>query len=123
MPAVIKDHKHSFHHAFSGLAYAFKNHSNLKIHLSVALIALILGFWLQLRPGDWIFLIFTILLVIVCELINTSLEALGDAVTLEYSEPIKKAKDISAGMVLVSAIGSVIIGCLIFIPYIQHSIF
>ncbi len=49
---------------------------------------------------------------------NTSIEEMVDLITTEHRRQAEIAKDVAAGMVLVSSIGSVIVGILIFTPHI-----
>ena len=51
---------------------------------------------------------------------NTAVEAVVDLVTEEKKPLAKIAKDTAAGAVLFSAIVSVIIGCIIFVPYLME---
>jgi diacylglycerol kinase len=67
---------------------------------------------------EWLILIFTINMVVVAEMLNTSIEAMVDLISLERRTDAKIAKDVAAGMVLVSASFSVIIALLIFLPKI-----
>ncbi|HAM96353.1 TPA: hypothetical protein DCP76_00930, partial [Patescibacteria group bacterium] len=46
------------------------------------------------------------------------IEALSDTISQEFRVNIKYAKDVSAGCVLVSAIASVVLGIIIFVPYL-----
>ena len=50
------------------------------------------------------------------ELFNTALETVVNLVSPEKNELARKAKDISAGAVLIVAIFSAIIGLIIFLP-------
>ena len=59
-----------------------------------------------------------ILLVISSEMINTAIEEMVNLITSEHKKEAKIAKDVAAGMVLVTSVGSVIIGFLIFTPYV-----
>ncbi len=79
---------------------------------------MIAGIVLRIDLTEWCFLVLVTGLVFLTELFNTSLEVLGDAVDSEWNERIKKAKDYSAGAVLISALISVIIGGIIFVPKI-----
>ena len=56
------------------------------------------------------------MLVMLAEMINTSIEFLADGITLEHREFIGHAKDVSAGAVLLTAIFAAIIGLIVFIP-------
>lgn len=59
-----------------------------------------------------------ILLVISAEMVNTALEEMVNLITNNHQKEAKIAKDVAAGMVLLTAFGSVIVGVLIFTPYI-----
>ena len=49
---------------------------------------------------------------------NTAIENLSDLYTTEYNEKLKIIKDIGAGAVTISAIASVSVGLIMFIPKI-----
>ena len=49
---------------------------------------------------------------------NTALELLADVASPEFHPLVEKAKDVAAGAVLLSAIGSVVIGLLVFGPHL-----
>ena len=59
-----------------------------------------------------------IVLVFSAEMVNTALEEMTDLITEEHKQEAKAAKDVAAGMVLVTAIGAIIVGIVIFVPYI-----
>lgn len=63
-------------------------------------------------------LILTIIFGFGVEMVNTSIEAMTDLITTEYKMQAKIAKDVSAGMMLIVAIGALIIAGVIFIPKI-----
>ena len=67
---------------------------------------------------EWLILVLTIFLVFSMEAMNSALEKLADRVSPEYSPLIRDAKDLAAGAVLLVAIGAVIVGLIIFIPYL-----
>ena len=106
----------SFNYAFTGLKTAFKNEPNLRIHAITGISALTLGAIVDLSRVEWLILVFTIFWVISLELINTMLEALVNIVSPEIKHHAKVAKDVSAACVLMSAILSVIVGLVLFLP-------
>lgn len=108
----------SFKYAFSGIYDALKEEPNLKFHFLFAILVIIAGIILSITTIDWIIIIFLIGFVISLELTNTAVEAVVDAFTEEEHPRAKYAKDISAGAVLVGAITSIVIGIIIFLPYI-----
>lgn len=116
------EHKHplvrSFEFALSGLRGILLQERNFKIQLFIGTVAIILGFILNLSLAEWLDLVIVITLVLIFELINTSIEEIVDLVSPEIQEKAKIAKDVAAGTVLVAAMGSVIVGALLFIPKI-----
>lgn len=107
---------YSFYYAFRGIITAIKEERNMKIHVSIATLVVILGLLLPLSKIEWFSIIIIISLVISAEIFNTAIETVVNLVSPKYNEFAKKAKDLSAGAVLVLAICSVIIGLIIFMP-------
>ena len=106
----------SFKFAFRGLKSLLIFEHNSRIHLLAAVIVIILGFIFRISLADWSLLILVIGLVFLSELINSSLEAISDVAKPEWNEKILRAKDYAAAAVLVTAVISVFIGGIIFIP-------
>ncbi|HWY78904.1 MAG TPA: diacylglycerol kinase family protein [Candidatus Sulfotelmatobacter sp.] len=109
----------SFKYAFEGIHYAFKNDQNLLIHLLVAFLVINLSIALHVVPYQMAILGLTMMMVITAEMINSAIEKMVDLITKEHRQEAKIAKDVAAGMVLVTAIAAAIIGTLIFLPYIM----
>ncbi len=109
--------KKSFGYALTGIDYALNSDQNLVVHFIVAFLVIILSILLALSTLEMAILGLTILLVITTEMLNTSIEKAIDSVTKEHRTDIKIAKDVASGMVLIAALGAVIIGVLIFLPY------
>lgn len=91
----------------------------MKFHFFVSLVVVALALVLKLSKSDWISIIFLIGFVISLELTNTAIEAVVDAFTDKEHPGAKMAKDIAAGAVLVAALTSMILGTIIFLPYIK----
>ena len=99
-----------------GIWYAIKNERNIKIQLCFALMAVICGFVFRISFIEWCTIVFAIFFVLASEMFNTAIEKAVDLCTEEYSEIAKIAKDVSGGAVLLSAINSVIVGLIVFLP-------
>ena len=110
----------SFNYAFRGIFYVFKTSRNFKIQLLVALIILMIGFFLQINLSNYVILISTIMSVLILEVLNTSIESIVDLVVKkEFNSLAKIAKDTAAGAVLLASINSVIIAVYVFFPKIK----
>lgn len=114
----IKRLKKSFGYAFKGIDDVVSNEPNMKIHVSVAIVVVIMAFLLKISMIEWIILVLLIGLVLAAEVINTTIENLVDMYTKDYNERAKVVKDTAAGTVLILAITSAIIGLMIFVPKI-----
>ena len=111
---------YSFKYAFTGIISSIKKERNMKIHISIMTIVMLLGIILKIQKIEWIICIILFGLVISVEMINTSIEIVVDMVMPNKNENAKNAKVISAGAVLIVAITSLIIGLIIFIPKIYN---
>lgn len=105
-------------YALSGLGFVIRNEHNARIHIATAIAVMALGTYFQISGSDWIILILAIISVLFAETINTAFEYLCDVVSPQKNEAVKHAKDIAAGAVLITAIGAVIIGAIVLLPYI-----
>ena len=115
-------HKDPFYkslgYAISGIIQCIQKERNIKIHLVFMFLVIICGFLFQLSITEWLVCILLFGLVIYLELVNTAIESVVDLCTQEYHPLAKIAKDTAAGAVLISAIASVVIGLIIFVPKI-----
>ena len=112
----LKARIQSFRYAFNGLKILFTEEHNARIHLLAAIIAISLGFYVQLSIGEWIVLSTVICLVFILEIINSALENLCDLIRTEEHPLIKKIKDLAASAVLIASILALVVGALIFVP-------
>lgn len=108
----------SFANAFVGMAYFFTNDRNGKIHLTITVTVIAASVALQVSAIEWMIVLLCIALVISLEMLNSALEKLCDLVEPNYHSTIKVIKDVSAAAVVLSAIISVVIGIIIFLPKI-----
>lgn len=120
MPKNNENHRISFKNALAGLRFAFRTQRNFRLMIILAILVLGTSFFFRLSLVETTILIWTIFIVFTAEMVNTALESVTNLVTQEWRREAKIAKDISSGMVLLSVIGSIIIGMLIFGPKIWH---
>lgn len=118
MMKALRQHHISFKNAFAGLVWSLKTQPNFRVHFVCSLIAVILGLYLRITSTEMAIILFAILLGLSSEMINTALESMTDLITTEWKEQAKIAKDVSAGMMLLVAMGAVLIAIFIFGPYL-----
>lgn len=115
-PFNIIDRIKSFDFALQGIKTFFVTQHNSWIHLLATILAVTLGYFLNLSSVEWLFVITAIAIVFITEVLNTAIEFLCDKLTTDFDPTIKKVKDISAGAVLIASIMALLIGLIIFVP-------
>jgi len=108
----------SFRHAVHGIILMLKSQHNAWVHATATIIVLLVGGFFGLSPHEWCWLVIAIMGVWTAEALNTALEFLANVASPEFHPLVAKAKDVAAGAVLISAIGSVAIALLILGPYV-----
>ncbi|MEC3881538.1 diacylglycerol kinase family protein [Parapedobacter sp. 10938] len=111
-----KRKRNPFADAFNGIVASYHSERNLRIHIALALVAIVLGLWLGLSGTEWCWIALCITQVVVAELVNTAIEAWVDTVSPNEHPLAKKAKDAAAGAVLVAATFAVVVGGIILLP-------
>ena len=109
----------SFHFAFEGVSYLIRTQRNARIELAVGLAVLIVAVWVRVTAVEWAVLALTTAIVLALEALNTALELAVTLASPERHPLAKAAKDVSAAMVLIAAIGAVLVGIAIFRPYLD----
>jgi diacylglycerol kinase len=108
----------SFGFAWKGIKSVITTEINMRIHLTVAILVVAAGFLFRISHFEWIAVILCIGMVFSAEMLNTSIETLVDKVSPHKDPLAGKTKDIAAGAVFITAIISVIVGILVFLPKI-----
>ncbi len=115
--SVMKRAK-SFTYAGRGLLVFLKSTHNAWIHIGVLFGALIIGFYFGINTHEWMMLIFASGFVLASEAFNTAIEIDINLTSPEYHPYAKDTKDVAAAAVLISAVTALLVGLLIFAPYI-----
>ena len=118
----VERFRKSLRHALRGLSYVAKNERNFQIELAVALVILLLIFILKLENWEAVILLLLIAGVLIAELGNTVVERVVDILKPRIHPYARLIKDIMAATVLISSIAAVMIGLIIFLPYIKEFI-
>lgn len=94
-----------------------QRHARLHAFATAAVVAA--GFVFGLSFTEWVGVVLAIVAVWMAEALNTALEFLADVASPEFHPLIRHAKDVAAAAVLISAVGAVVVGLLVFGPRLQ----
>lgn len=133
MPMDLKDKKsveknkkfiNSVEFAITGLKTVYKDERNMRSHTIVGMLVVLLGFIFRLSLSEWLWILLSIFMVIVMEIINTAFENVVDMVTNKHFHPLgKKIKDMAAGAVLITSFFALVVGAIIFLPKVIQLVF
>lgn len=108
----------SFKYAFRGAGIMIRTQHNAWIHAAATCAVTGAGFALGISRAEWMWIILAVMAVWTAEALNTAFEFLADAASPSFHPLVGRAKDVAAGAVLIAAVGSAMIGLLIFIPHL-----
>lgn len=115
--SIIPNLKNS-NHAWRGILLLLKASPNTLALSFFGILAVYLGFILDISSIEWVLIILTISLVIITEAINTAIEIDIDLTSPEYHPYAKDTKDVAAAAVLLATFSAAIVGLVIFLPKI-----
>jgi diacylglycerol kinase len=111
---------HSFTAALHGVAYTIITQRNTWIELAAALVVILAGLWLRIKPVEWAILALTITLILALEAVNSAIEALTDLAAPGYHPLARIAKDCAAGAMIFAVLGSMGVAAAIFGPPLRQ---
>ena len=114
MKALIR----SFGHAGNGIVFALRHERNFQIEVVAAVVVLALMLIYPINILERAVVLSIMALVLSLELLNTALEHFLDLVKPDVSPVVKIIKDLVAGSVLLSSFFALLIGFLVFLPYL-----
>ena len=117
IPGSDRDHPSfvkSFGFAIQGFRTTWQLERNIKVMVLIGIVAVVLGFVLEISLESWAIIVLTIGAVIAGELLNTAIETVVDLVSPEYHPLAGKAKDVAAAAVWVLSVAAGVIAVLIF---------
>ena len=89
-------------YSWQGLRAAWQHEAAFRQELMLAVIGVPLAVWLAENKFELLWLILSLFILIIAELVNSALEAVVDRVGHEHHELSGRAKDIGSAIVLVS---------------------
>lgn len=103
----------AFGYSLAGLSAAYKNEDAFRQEVRMAIVLIPLALYLGDTGIERAFMIAAVLLVMMVELLNSSIEATVDRISLENHLLAKRAKDIGSAAVLVSLVNLVVVWALL----------
>ena len=111
----------SFAHAVKGLLKVFREEQNFRIQSIFGLVIIILAIYFKIGALEWALLAMVVSLVLVAETINSAVERIADVLKPRINSYVKEIKDIMAAAVLLSSLAALVVGILIFAPYLAKT--
>lgn len=108
----------SFHYASRGILIAWQTEQSFRVQVFAAAVVLLLIWYFAVPLWQAIALILLIILVLTLEIINSILERFVDVFKPRLHHMVHDIKDLMAGAVLIASVGALIVGLLIFLPYL-----
>lgn len=103
----------AFGYSLAGLSAAYKNEDAFRQEVKLAIILIPLALYLGQGAVERALMIASVLLVVIVELLNSSVEATVDRISLDHHLLAKRAKDIGSAAVLISLINLAVVWGLI----------
>lgn len=99
----------AFGYSLAGLKAAYKNEDAFRQETVMAIVLIPLALYLGTSPMMRAMMIGAVLLVMIVELLNSSIEATVDRISLENHKLAARAKDIGSAAVLVSLLNLAVV--------------
>ena len=110
----------SFTHAGRGIYVYLRSTHNSWLHISAFILVIIASLFFNITKTEWMMVFIVSGIVFVSEAFNTAIEIDMDLTSPTFHPYAKDTKDVAAGAVLISVIVAIIVGILIFTPYILN---
>jgi len=115
-PFTFSGRLRSVRFACRGIRTMLISQHNAWLHAFATIVVCAAGAGLQISRSEWCAVVIAIIAVWTAEALNTSLELLCDVASPGFHPSVEKAKDVAAGGVLITALGAVVVGLLVFVP-------
>lgn len=102
--------------SLNGIYFYARDGKSIIMYLIGAIFEIVMGFLFSINGLEWILIICILGIVLSVELLNTSIEATCDAITKDYNNLIKIAKDCGSAATFVVVLVAIILNIIIFLP-------
>jgi diacylglycerol kinase (ATP) len=108
----------AFFNSLSGLADAWQHESAFRQEILLAIVLVPIACWVKVTLIERAVLIGSVLLVLIVELLNSSVEAAIDRISLDLHSLSRRAKDLGSAAVLVALVMLAVVWGLILLPHL-----
>ncbi|BDX21366.1 hypothetical protein TUM22923_06870 [Polynucleobacter sp. TUM22923] len=112
---------HAAKNSWCGIVYAFKEESAFRQELMLLLLLAPIALFMPVSPLEKAILISSLVMVLVVELLNSSVEAAIDRISFEHHDLSKRAKDFGSAAVMLTLFISALLWLTISFPVVIHS--
>jgi diacylglycerol kinase len=109
-------------YAIKGAWLLLRHEPSIQVQFVLAILVTIAGFYFDITATEWMMQFLAIGLVMGIEGLNTAVENIADFVHPDFHVKIGRIKDVAAGAVFFAAVIAVIIGVIIYFPYIFYTL-
>ncbi|QWD71312.1 diacylglycerol kinase [Polynucleobacter sp. UB-Siik-W21] len=109
---------HAAKNSWCGLVYAFQEESAFRQELTLFVLLTPVAFLLPISYLEKALLIASLLMVLVVELLNSSVEAAIDRISFEHHDLSKRAKDFGSAAVMLALLIAVLMWSAVCIPIV-----
>lgn len=118
----LKRLKQSFGFALRGLQTVFRFEQSFRLQCVAGIVVIFLALFLRISRNEFIVIMLLVAAVLTLEVINSIFERLVDAFKPRIHPLVKEVKDMMAAAVLITSLFALVIGVLIFYPYVRQLI-
>lgn len=109
-------------YAIKGAWLLLKHEHSIQAQFIIAILVTIAGFYFDITATEWMIQLLAIAMVMGAEGLNTAVENIADFVHPDFHVKIGVIKDVAAGAVFFVALIAVIVGIIIYFPYIFYTL-
>ncbi len=112
---------HAAKNSWCGMVYAYQEESAFRQELTLLVILTPIAIFLPVSPLQKAILVTSLIMVLVVELLNSSVEAAIDRISFDHHDLSKRAKDFGSAAVMLALLVAAILWITVCIPLVMNS--
>jgi diacylglycerol kinase (ATP) len=111
---------HAAKNSWCGIVYAYQEESAFRQELALLIVLTPVALFLPVTPIEKCALIVSLIMVLVVELLNSSVEAAIDRISFDHHDLSKRAKDFGSAAVMLALFVAMLLWLTICAPLVTH---